>query len=499
MGFPNDFLWGGATAANQYEGGWNEGGKGVNIIDCVTAGAHQVPRKITIRNTKTGETGFVARQMVGHVVFPEDTVPAVVEGYYYPSHTATDFYHHWREDIKLMAEMGFKAFRLSINWARIYPNGDDEKLNEEGLRFYEEVFQECKKVGIEPLVTLSHYEIPLHLAIQYNGFAHRRVVDFFVKYATTVIQRYKGLVKYYLTFNEMNAVGHNGYSAAGLLVDTPQTRAQAAHYQFLASSLTVKAAHAISSEIQVGMMLAYRPPYAYCCDPEDQIKQMNEKHDMLWYSDVQVGGHYPKYKLAEYKRENIVLQDTPEDYELLAEYPADFLSFSCYGSYAVSTHTDLKPGLRGVDNPYIEKNAWDWTTDPQALRIALNELYDRYHKPLWIVENGIGWADELTEDYRIHDDYRIRYLQTNIRSMKEAVEIDGIPLMGYTMWGWIDLVSAGTGEMKKRYGLVYVDMDDQGQGTLNRYRKDSFYWYKKMIASNGEDLSDSFTVAESKQ
>lgn len=488
MSFPSNFLWGGATAANQYEGGWNEGGKGINICDTVTAGAHQVPRKITIKNQITQEEGFIERQMIDSVQFPENTIPAVLEGYYYPSHTATDFYHHWKEDIALMAEMGFKAFRLSINWSRIYPEGDEAAPNEEGLKFYEAIFKECRKYNIEPLVTLSHYEMPLHLAVKYNGFGSKKVIDFFVTYAKTVMERYKGLVKYYLTFNEINAAGHNGYNAAGLILDNAQTRAQAAHNQFVASALTVKAAHALSDEIKVGMMLAYRPPYAYSCDPEDQIKQMNEKHDMLWYSDVQAGGCYPNYKLAEYRREGIILEDSPEEYALLKAYSADFLGFSCYGSYAVSTHTDLKPGLRGVDNPYIEKNAWDWTTDPQALRIALNELYDRYRKPLWIVENGIGWADELTEDKKIHDDYRIQYLRINIQSMKAAVEIDEIPLLGYTMWGWIDLVSAGTGEMKKRYGLVYVDMDDQGKGSLKRYKKDSFYWYKKMIASNGEDL-----------
>ena len=238
----------------------------------------------------------------------------------------------------------------------------------------------------------------------------------------------------------------------------------------------------------VGQMLAYRPPYAYCCDPWDQVKRMNDMHDMLWFGDVQTGGHYPAYKLREYERKGIVLEDCPEDYELIARYPADFLGFSCYGSFAVSTHTDLKPGLRGVDNPYLEKNAWGWTTDPCALRIALNELYDRYHKPLWIVENGIGWADVLTEDGKVHDDYRIEYLKKNLRSVRDAIEIDGIDVMGYTMWGCIDLVSAGTGEMKKRYGFVYVDMDDEGKGTLKRYRKDSFYWYQHLIETQGEEL-----------
>ncbi len=489
MSFSKDFLWGGATAANQYEGGYREGGKGLSTADVMTSGAHQVPRKITWIKPATGETGYLEHRIKELINFPEGAVPAVIDGYYYPSHQATDFYHRYREDIALMAEMGFKTFRLSINWSRIFPNGDDEKPNEEGLLFYENVFRECKKYRIEPLVTLCHYETPLNLAIKYNGFADRRCIGFFVKYAKTVMKRYKGLVKYYLTFNEINAVGHNAFMAAGIMKENAQTRAQGAHNQFVASALTVQAAHEIDPEIMVGQMLAYRPPYAYYSDPEDQIKRMDEMHEMLWYSDVQTGGHYPNYKWKEYEREGVVLEDCPEDYYLIETYTADFLSFSCYGSFTVSTHTDLKPGLRGVDNPFVEKNEWGWTTDKKALRIALNELWDRYHKPLWIVENGIGWNDELTEDKKVHDDYRIRYLQLNVKAMKEAVEMDGIPLMGYTMWGCIDLVSAGTGEMKKRYGFVYVDMDDQGRGTLDRYRKDSFYWYKKCIASNGEALA----------
>ncbi len=488
MGFPEGFLWGGATAANQYEGGAFEGGKGLNIADVLTSGAHKVPRRVTWKNEKTGETGTTPDIIGSFFQLPEGATPAILEGYYYPCHKATDFYHHWQEDISLMAEMGFKAFRLSLNWARIFPNGNDEVPNEEGLLFYENIFKECKKCGIEPLVTLNHYDLPLHLAVTYNGFADRRCIDFYVKYAETVIRRYKGLVKYYLTFNEINAVEHHGYKAAGLLFENYQTQAQAAHNQFVASAKTVKLAHEISEDIMVGQMLAYRPPYAYYSDPDDQIKRMQEMHKMLWFSDVQSGGRYPNYILKEYERHGVVLDDCLEDYELIKNYTADFLSFSCYGSFTVSTHTDLKPGLRGVDNPFVEKNEWDWTTDKRALRIAMNELYDRYHKPLWIVENGIGWADQLTEDGKVHDPYRIKYLQLNIQAMKDAVEIDGIPLMGYTMWGCTDLVSSGTGQMKKRYGFVYVDMDDEGNGSMKRYRKDSFYWYKKCIASNGEDL-----------
>lgn len=491
MAFNENFLWGGATAANQYEGGYLEGGKGLSTADVVTAGSHTVPRMITWKNPATGETGKTGIGFGAPMEFPEGAVPAVIEGEYYPSHVATDFYHHYKEDIALMAEMGFKTFRLSMNWARIFPNGDDAEPNEEGLKFYDAVFDECKKYGIEPLVTLSHYETPLSLVINYGGWKNRKLIDFFVTYAKTVMKRYEGKVKYWLTFNEINMISMIGFFGGGLMDNSPQAKAQGAHNQFVASALTVKAAHEISAEIKVGQMLAYQPMYAYTCDPADQLLVMENAHGTLWFSDVQTGGHYPAYKLKEYERNGIVLEDTPEDYELLEKYSADFLSFSCYGSSTYTTH-EAEGGsgnfVMGVKNPYLETNAWGWATDPACLRLALNTLYERYHKPLWIVENGIGWADVKEADGSVHDTYRIDYLRQNVKSMDDAINLDGVELMGYTMWGCIDLVSAGTGEMKKRYGFVYVDRDDQGNGSLERSRKDSFYWYQKMIASRGTDL-----------
>ncbi len=491
--FPNDFLWGGATAAILYEGGFAEGGKGVNTSDTLTNGSHMVPRRVTWKNPTTGETGAAVMGFADGScrLIPEGAEPAVLDGYYYPSHVATDFYHHYKEDIALMGELGFRTFRLSMNWARIFPNGDDEQPNEEGLQFYDNVFDECKKYGIEPLVTLSHYETPINLTKKYGGWVDRACIDFFVRYASTVMKRYLGKVKYYLTFNEINMMGWMPYMAGGLVDFSEQAKAQGAHNQFVASALTVKAAHEISPEIKVGQMLAYQPVYAYSADPADQLMALKGMQGSLFYSDVQTGGAYPAYKLKEYEAKGIKLDDTAEDYELLKNYSADFLSFSCYGSSTVTTHeADAGSGnlSMGVKNPYLQTNAWGWATDPQCLRIALNQLYDRYHKPLWIVENGIGWNDVKEEDGSVHDTYRIDYLRQNIASMRDAINIDGVDLMGYTMWGCIDLVSAGTGEMRKRYGFVYVDRDDEGNGTLERSKKDSFYYYQKVIASDGEDL-----------
>ncbi|WP_137626479.1 glycoside hydrolase family 1 protein [Lactiplantibacillus pingfangensis] len=495
MAFDDRFLWGGATAANQYEGGYLDDGKGLSTSDVLTVGANDKPRMVTWKNPRTGETGetefgfYTDQRQV-----PVGTIPAILPDKYYPSHEATDFYHHYKEDISLMAEMGFKVFRLSINWARIFPNGDDEQPNEAGLAFYDRVFDECVKQHIEPLVTLSHYETPLNLAIKYNGWASRKLIDFFVKYATLVLKRYHKKVKYWLTFNEINCMEFAPFMAGGVIDGGKQNKAQAAHHQFVASALTVKIAHEIDPQMKVGQMLNYGVLYAYSADPADQLKVQLQMQDTYFYADVQTGGHYPKYRLAYYQREGIKIDQYSDDFKLLAKYPADFLSFSCYGSNVVTTHDEISGDkgnfTTGVKNPYLKTNAWGWVTDPNALRIALNNLYDRYHKPLWIVENGIGWDDQVSADGKIHDDYRIKYLQANLSSMYDAVTIDGIELLGYTMWGCIDLVSAGTGEMKKRYGLVYVDKDDHGNGTLRRVRKDSFGWYKKVIASNGQDLSD---------
>lgn len=424
---------------------------------------------------------------------PADAIPTLIDGAYYPSHQATDFYHHYQEDIKLMADMGFKVFRLSLNWSRILPNGDDAKPNEAGLKFYEKVFEECAKYGIEPLVTLSHYETPLSLIQRYGGWKDRHLIDAFVHYASIVMKRYQGKVKYWLTFNEINAMDMAPYMGGGLIDGSEQNRAQGAHNQFVASAKTVKLAHEIDPQNQVGMMLAYSAIYPYTSDPADQLLVMKAKQEMLFYLDVQVGGHYPTSRLKQYERNQIKLDDKPEDYELLTHYPVDFLSFSCYTSNVVTTHAS-DPKAAGnvsagnITNPYLETNAWGWATDPDVLRLGLNELWERYHKPLWVVENGLGWADKLEDDGTVHDSYRINYLRDQIRSMEEAVNLDGVELMGYTMWSAIDLVSNGTGEMKKRYGFVYVDRDDRGNGSLKRYPKDSFAWYKKVIASNGKDL-----------
>ncbi len=489
MGFPKGFLWGGATAANQYEGGYLDGGKGLATADVITGGDLHTPRRISVELADGTKTMIPRNQEV-----PAGAKAYVDENIYYPSHVATDFYHHWKEDIALFAEMGFNCFRMSINWSRIYPMGDEETPNEEGLKFYEDVFKELHKYGIEPVVTMNHFDIPLHLAEKYDGWADRKMIDFFLKFSETIFTRYKGLVKYWMTFNEINFC--KDFSNIGITEaqSNPQKQAQAIHHVLVASAKAVQLGHKIDPENKIGMMIAYILTYAYSCNPADVQAEIDfaRGFKMFWV-DVQCRGYYPSYKVKEYERNGITIHKEPGDDEDLKNGTVDYIGFSYYNSLVVQANPEgEKTGgnqMGGVKNPYLNESEWGWPIDPMGLRIALNQLWDRYQKPLMVVENGLGAKDTVEADGSINDDYRIDYLAKHIAEMKKAIDIDGVELWGYTPWGCIDLVSAGTGEMRKRYGFIYVDMDDEGKGTLARSRKKSFYWYKKVIESNGEDLS----------
>ncbi|GFP74471.1 family 1 glycosylhydrolase [Clostridium fungisolvens] len=490
MGFRKGFLWGGATAANQFEGGYLEDGKGLSTADIMTNGSHKSARRITYTmpdGTRKSQPVFPFESI------PDEAVLECHEGEYYPSHQAIDFYNHYKEDIALFAEMGFNCFRLSINWARIFPNGDDELANEKGLEFYDNVFDELLKHNIEPVVTISHYETPLALTNNYGGWLDRRVIDFYVRYCETIFNRYKNKVKYWMTFNEINIMDHMPTFAGGVIKNDDQSRAQAVYHQFLASAKVVQLGHEINPDFKIGMMTAYGSTYALTCNPEDELKLMKSDQQRHFFSDVQCRGVYPEYKLKEYERLGVKLEKQDGDDELLKNGTVDYIGFSYYSSSVVSsdknkTVTDGNMST-SVLNPYLKATDWGWQIDPVGLRLALNRLQERYNLPLFIVENGMGAIDKVEEDGSVHDTYRMEYLARHIEAMKEAVEEDGVNLIGYTPWGCIDLVSAGTGEMRKRYGFIYVEKDDNGDGPLTRSRKDSFYWYKKVIGSNGEDLS----------
>lgn len=480
MSFPKDFFWGGATAANQCEGAWNEDGKGDSVCDHITAGTVNTRRHF-------------------HNEIKSDS--------YYPSHEAIDFYHRYKEDISLFSEMGFTMFRLSINWTRIYPNGDDEKPNRRGLDFYRSVFEECKKYNIEPLVTISHYEIPYNLMKKYGGWLNRDCIDFYIRLCQTLFIEYKDIVKYWLTFNEINSLtmcigeilsGGLRYEDAPLQVlGTPDTkeqldiRYQALHHQFIASAKAVNLGHEINPDFKIGCMVAAGCTYPLTCNPDDVLFAQKRMRMNYFCGDVQVRGQYPYFAKRFFEEEGINIKMEDGDLETLKQGTVDFYSLSYYMSSCGTTDENAKKAsgnvIIGVKNPYLEVSDWGWQIDPKGLRYLLNELYGRYQIPLMIVENGLGAIDVLEEDGKVHDNYRIKYLRDHIAQMEEAIK-DGVDLIGYMPWGCIDLISISTGEMKKRYGFIYVDVNNEGKGTFNRYKKDSFYWYKKVIKSNGEEL-----------
>lgn len=472
--FPKGFLWGGATAANQCEGAYDVDGRGLANVDVVPIGKDRFP-----------------------IIAGQKKMFNFEDGYFYPAKGSIDFYHHYKEDIALLGEMGFKTFRLSIAWSRIFPKGDELEPNEAGLQFYENVFKECHKYGIEPLVTITHFDCPMYLIEHYGGWRNREMITFYDRLVRTLFTRFKGLVKYWLTFNEINMILHAPFMGAGLYFEegenVDQVKYQAAHHELVASALATKIAHEIDPENKVGCMLAAGQYYPNTCNPNDYWKAMQEDRENYFFIDVQARGEYPNYAKKKFERLGLDIEMTAEDLTLLKENTVDFVSFSYYSSRVASADPNLTDTTAGnifasIKNPYLESSEWGWQIDPLGLRITLNQIWDRYQKPMFIVENGLGAVDTPDENGYVADDYRIDYLREHIKTMNAAINEDGVELLGYTTWGCIDLVSAGTGEMKKRYGFIYVDRDNEGNGTLKRSKKKSFDWYKKVIASNGTDI-----------
>ncbi|WP_413476618.1 glycoside hydrolase family 1 protein [Latilactobacillus fuchuensis] len=478
MNFPKGFLWGGATAANQLEGGYQEGGKGLSIADALPGG----PDRFKI------------------VQQPDFDWTLDDQRYTYPNHVGIDHYHRFKEDIALFAEIGFKCYRFSIAWSRIFPQGDELEPNEAGLKFYDDVIAECLKYKIEPVITISHYEMPLNLAKKYGGWQNKALIKFYERFARVVLTRYHDQVKYWMTFNEINSALHFPVMGQGLVpsngANEMQNIYQAWHNQFVAGALAVKIGHELDSQLQIGCMILYATTYSYDANPINQLATLKQNQRFNYFcGDVQVRGQYPVYTKSILKEAGVDWQQldiTQEELKLLKTNPVDYIGFSYYMSSTVEVTTaDIEQAsgnlIGGVKNPFLKASDWGWQIDPIGLRIALNELYDRYQKPLFIVENGLGAVDQIDDQHQVNDDYRIDYLREHIQAMAGAID-DGVDLMGYTPWGCIDLVSASTGQMSKRYGFIYVDLDDAGHGTLDRYRKKSFGWYQTVIKSNGEQL-----------
>ena len=488
MSFPSGFLWGGATAANQVEGGWNEGGRGPALTDVTTGGSVKEPRYETYID-KDGKPG----KKLQNQPLPDGAHYAVLDGYHYPNHEAVDFYHHYKEDIALFAEMGFKTYRMSISWSRLYPKGIEKEPNKEGVEFYSNVFMELKKYNIEPLVTIWHFDTPLYLEEHEGGWLNRDLIEYYVRFATTCFTEYNGLVKYWLTFNEINnTVMFLDMFGNKATDEDYQNAYQILHHQFVASAKAVQIGHAINPDYMIGCMICGITRYPATCDPNDILANRYGWEKVIFYcGDVQAKGYYGTYAKRLWDEHNVHLNITEEDLVDLERGTVDMYTFSYYMSSLETTHEvkDKVSGnfVAGARNEYLTYSDWGWALDPKGLRYYLEVIYDRYELPLMVVENGLGAYDKVEEDGSIHDEYRIDYYRQHIIEMNKAIE-HGVDLIGYTTWGCIDLVSAGTGEMRKRYGFIYVDMDDEGKGSMARSRKDSFYWYKKVIASNGADL-----------
>lgn len=466
------FFWGGAVSAAQSEGNYLADGRKPANFDYLPLDDRRL--KAVYKNQA-------------------DSILESTGEEFYPGRTGNDFYHHYREDIALLKELGLNSFRFSISWSRIFPTGEEAEPNDAGLRFYEKLLTELERHQMEPIVTLSHFEIPLELVKRYNGWENRKVVDLFSHYAETVMKRFKGRIKYWIPFNEMNMVLHIPFIGGGILFeegkDNLSIQYQAGHHQLLANALAIKVGKAIDPNNQFGAMLAAGKTYAYTCDPKDVFAALQQEKENLLFSDVQVFGEYPKFFAHYMVEKGLKLTIYPEDRALLKGNTVDFVSFSYYSSActaAEETGIDrvATNGYTTLRNPYLPKGKSVWQNDPLGLRITLNQLQDRYHKPLFIVENGIGTPDEFI-DGKVHDDYRIDYLQGHVQNMLLAVEEDGVDLMGYLMWGIIDLPSVSEGKISKRYGVIYVDQDDENNGSHQRYKKDSFDFYQKVISSNG--------------
>ena len=487
MSFPKGFLWGGSVSAAQVEGGWNEGGRSPAFIDYATAGSVSSFRKMWYLD-KNGNRVNTRLEPVG--VIPEDGTLFIFDDLHYPNHVASDFYHKYKEDIALFGEMGYSTFNTSISWARVFPNGIKGGPNQEGVEFYRDMFKECRKYGIDPIITLYKYDEPISLSIQHGGWSNRTMIDEFVEFARFCFTEYKDLVNKWMTFNEINIMMP--------FKDSPKEIAQRnllwLHNQLLAAAKATMVAHEIDPNIKVGAMICGLMHYPFTPDPKDAFERYKEFQNFFCYAaDTQVRGEYPSFAKRVWNEWDIELNISEEDKKILKQGKADFLGFSYYNSGVITTHNDSNTDVMGgnilgsLKNPYLKSNAWGWQIDPLGFKHFLHILNDRYQVPLLNVENGIGLLESEDENGIVHDVERINYHREHIRCMKEAIE-EGVNLFGYTTWGCIDLVSAGTGQMEKRYGMIYVDMDDKGNGDLHRSRKDSFYWYQKVIKSNGEDL-----------
>ena len=475
-GFPENFLWGGAFSAKQIEGGVEKSGKGLSVADIQDFNP-------TADRTKV-KGDFSMKEILDRIEHPER--------YYFPKKFGIDFFHTFKEDIVLLKELGLKCLRVSIAWSRIYPTGVEELPSEQGLKFYDALFDELVKNGIEPIVTIMHDDMPMNLALNHGGFLNREVIDRFVNYAQVVLERYKYKVTYWIVFNQINLT-RVGLTSLGIIHDQVENlmeaKYQAVHHKFVACARVVALGRKINPAFQFGGMLADFLVVPFSCKPKDvELAMEKNQMTMFFYTDVQLRGEYPGYALKYFQENDYDIRVEAGDLEIIQANTLDYLAISYYNSSAVDAE---KNGMAIGDvtkNPYLEANPWGWTINPEGLYYCFSQYWDRYEKPLMIAENGFGQIETLDEHKQIHDDYRIDYLKSHLKALQKSIE-HGVEVFAYCSWSPIDSVSSGTSEMSKRYGYIYVDQDDLGKGTKKRYKKDSFYWYKRVIETNGRSLN----------
>lgn len=471
--FPDGFLWGAATSAYQVEGAALEDGKKKSQQD--------------ILNIKPGLCD---------------------------ASVASDHYHRYKEDVALMKELGMNCYRFSIAWARIFPDGVGE-ANPKGVAFYHNLIDELLANGITPIPTLYHYDMPMTLVEKYDGWISRQSVADYEYYAKFVISEYGPKVKYWLTINEQSIIVQ--YWTQKCLIpeqylNDPQIKYQINHHMNLAHAISCKLVHELVPGGQVGAAIGYSPIYPLSCKSEDNMAAQNA-NDLrnYFYTDVYFQGHYNKAAFCYLEKNGLAPRMEPGDEALFKEGYSDFLALNYYSSDTATmppkdakrrmsgyNPTGIKGQMEGFEtqpgfymlaqNPTLETTDWDWTIDPMGLQYILRDLYTRYNKPLMITENGMGAYDKMDEDGKIHDEYRISYLKEHIKAMKHAMN-EGVEVISYNPWSFIDLISTSNG-FKKRYGFVYVNRTDDDLKDLNRYKKESFYWYQKVIKSNGTILDE---------
>lgn len=473
--FPKDFLWGGAIAANQAEGAWQEDGKGWSIAD-INLFRGDIPL------AKRSNKEMTSEQARFHM---EDT-----EGRY-PKRDGIDFYHTYEDDLRMLAETGMNAFRTSISWARVFPNGDDAEPNEAALQYYDRLIDSIIANGMTPLLTMSHYEMPLALTTKYKGWYSREVIDLFTRFGKVLLDRYADRVKYWIVVNQINLITHESFNhlgvAADLVDDLPSAKYQAVHNEMVSAAQITSYGHSLRKDLQFGVMLCHTLTDPASSRPDDVFASMQQNQMEYFFADVALRGRYPGYAWRRFADLGVTVEFGEGDAETLAEGTADLMTFSYYYTRVIDAPTWASGDSDGFVNEHLEMSDWGWAKNPLGLRKALNEYWDRYQVPIMITENGFGAKDVVESDGSIHDDYRIDYMRDHIDAMREAIR-DGVDVRGHFSWGPIDIVSCSSSEMSKRYGFIYVDLDDAGNGTGERVRKDSFGWYERVVASNGSVL-----------